>query len=58
VSTWEIADAPGVVSITDLHAAMREALAMDRATLHEKASALAKAYRAGFEPIAQRALRS
>ena len=58
VSTWEIADAPGVVPVTDLHAAMREALSMDRATLRDKASSLANAYRAGFEPIAQRALRS
>lgn len=58
VSTWEIADAPGVVPIRDLHAAMRDALTMDRATLRDKASALANAYRAGFEPIAQRALRS
>lgn len=57
-STWEIADAPGLVPITAIHAAMREALAMDRAALHDKASALAKAHRAGFEPIAQRVLRS
>ncbi|SAK85294.1 Polysaccharide pyruvyl transferase [Caballeronia glebae] len=57
-STWEIADAPGVVPIAQLHAAMREALAMDRAALREKASALAQAHRAGFEPIAQSALRS
>ncbi|WP_250516218.1 polysaccharide pyruvyl transferase family protein [Caballeronia sp. INDeC2] len=57
-STWEIADAPHVVPITEIHAAMREALAMDRAALHDKALALAKAHRAGFEPIAQRALRS
>jgi len=58
VSTWEIAGAPGVVSIGELHAAMREALAMNRAALHETARALAQAYRAGFEPTARSALRS
>ncbi|SAK81876.1 Polysaccharide pyruvyl transferase [Caballeronia pedi] len=58
VSTWEIAGAPGVVSIDELHAAMREALAMKRAALHETAWALAQAHRAGFEPIARSALRS
>ncbi|KXU85363.1 chromosome condensation regulator RCC1 [Caballeronia megalochromosomata] len=52
-STWDIADAPGVVPIAHIHAAMHEALAMDRRALHEKALALAKAHRAGFGPIAQ-----
>ncbi|WP_106855094.1 polysaccharide pyruvyl transferase family protein [Caballeronia novacaledonica] len=51
VSTWEIADAPGVVPIADTHAAMREALSMNRAVLREKASALAKAYRAACASI-------
>nr|WP_082864394.1 polysaccharide pyruvyl transferase family protein [Caballeronia temeraria] len=57
-STWEIAGAPGVVSIGELHVAMREALSMGRAALRDKASALARAHRAGFEPIARSALRS
>ncbi|MDR5767011.1 MULTISPECIES: polysaccharide pyruvyl transferase family protein [unclassified Caballeronia] len=55
-STWEIAGAPGVVSIAELHPAMHEARAMDRAALRETASALAKAHRAGFERVARSAL--
>ncbi|WP_321797222.1 polysaccharide pyruvyl transferase family protein [Caballeronia sp. J97] len=57
-SAWEIEGAPGVVPIADLHAAMLDAMAMDRAALREKAAALATAHRAGFEPVARCALRS
>ncbi|SAK77493.1 Polysaccharide pyruvyl transferase [Caballeronia fortuita] len=53
VSTWDIAGAPGVVAIADLHDAMLDALSMDREVLKEKAAAFAKAHREGFEPIAR-----
>ncbi|SAL00955.1 Polysaccharide pyruvyl transferase [Caballeronia calidae] len=57
-STWEIANAPGVVPVDELHAAMLDALAMDREALRHQASVLAQAHRAGFAPIAQSALGS
>lgn len=57
-STWEIANAPGVVPVEQLQAAMREAMQADREALRHQASALAQAHRAGFERIARSALRT
>jgi polysaccharide pyruvyl transferase WcaK-like protein len=45
VSTWEIADAPGVVPIGEIHEAMRAAMSIDGETLRQHALTLAHAYR-------------
>ncbi|BBQ01412.1 hypothetical protein BSFA1_65400 (plasmid) [Burkholderia sp. SFA1] len=50
-STWEIANAPGVVPIDALHAAMRDAMSIGREALRRHGAMLARAHRAGFEAL-------
>ncbi|WP_407642427.1 polysaccharide pyruvyl transferase family protein [Caballeronia arvi] len=50
-STWEIENAPGVVPVDELHAAMLDAMTLDREALRHHASMLANAHRAGFDAL-------
>ncbi|SAK58417.1 Polysaccharide pyruvyl transferase [Caballeronia catudaia] len=50
-STWEVANAPGVVRVDELHAAMLDAMTIDRQALRHHGAMLANAHRSGFEAL-------